>query len=43
LHLHPTRAERWLLVGAGLANEEGENICFINVIIQALWHLEPFR
>ncbi len=26
----------------GLTNF-GENNCFINVVIQSLWHLEPFR
>jgi ubiquitin C-terminal hydrolase len=26
----------------GLKNR-GENLCFLNVVIQALWHLEPFR
>jgi hypothetical protein len=27
----------------GLKNEIGENNCFLNVTIQALWHLGPFR
>lgn len=27
----------------GLENFRGENNCFLNVVIQALWHLEPFR
>lgn len=27
----------------GLLNFIGENNCFINVVIQSLWHLEPFR
>lgn len=27
----------------GLKNETGENNCFLNVTIQALWHLGPFR
>jgi hypothetical protein len=27
----------------GLANQTGENNCFLNVTIQALWHLGPFR
>lgn len=27
----------------GLQNRSGENNCFLNVAIQALWHLGPFR
>ena len=27
----------------GLRNREGENNCFLNVCIQALWHLDAFR
>eukprot|EP01040_Poterioochromonas_malhamensis_P000590 gene590-630_t len=27
----------------GLTNKAGENNCFLNVTIQALWHLGPFR
>jgi len=27
----------------GLANGVGENNCFLNVTVQALWHLGPFR
>lgn len=27
----------------GLSNNLGENNCFLNVIIQALWHLLPFK
>ena len=27
----------------GLGNNAGENNCFLNVTIQALWHLGPFR
>jgi hypothetical protein len=33
----PTRTHR------GLENTTGSNNCFINVTIQALWHLGPFR
>jgi hypothetical protein len=29
--------------GAGLKNEVGEYNCFLNVIIQSLWHLRQFR
>lgn len=28
--------------GAGLRNLEGEYNCFLNVVIQSLWHLPPF-
>ncbi|OVA09096.1 Ubiquitin carboxyl-terminal hydrolases family 2 [Macleaya cordata] len=31
------------VVGAGLKNEVGEYNCFLNVIIQSLWHLRLFR
>ncbi|OVA12024.1 Ubiquitin carboxyl-terminal hydrolases family 2 [Macleaya cordata] len=31
------------VLGAGLKNEVGEYNCFLNVIIQSLWHLERFR
>ncbi|KAI4343823.1 hypothetical protein L6164_011129 [Bauhinia variegata] len=31
------------LLGAGLKNEVGEYNCFLNVIIQSLWHLRRFR
>ncbi|KAJ9467317.1 putative serine/cysteine trypsin-like peptidase [Diplonema papillatum] len=27
----------------GLANPTGHNNCFLNVVLQALWHLVPFR
>ena len=27
----------------GLRNEDGQNNCFVNVIIQSLWHLDSFR
>jgi len=27
----------------GLINKQGENTCFLNVVIQALWHLPAFR
>ncbi|KAI3858954.1 hypothetical protein MKW98_028687 [Papaver atlanticum] len=30
-------------LGAGLQNEVGEYNCFLNVIIQSLWHLQNFR
>ncbi|KAK3227758.1 hypothetical protein Dsin_007620 [Dipteronia sinensis] len=29
--------------GTGLENNSGENNCFLNVIIQSLWHLTEFR
>lgn len=28
---------------AGLVNREGEYNCFLNVIIQCLWHIDVFR
>ncbi|CAK8563119.1 unnamed protein product [Lathyrus sativus] len=31
------------LLGTGLMNEVGEYNCFLNVIIQSLWHLSCFR
>lgn len=31
------------LLGTGLRNEVGEYNCFLNVIIQSLWHLRRFR
>ncbi|ONK59699.1 uncharacterized protein A4U43_C08F9430 [Asparagus officinalis] len=31
------------LYGAGLKNDVGEYNCFLNVIIQSLWHLRRFR
>ncbi|CAA7395309.1 unnamed protein product [Spirodela intermedia] len=31
------------LLGVGLKNEAGEYNCFLNVIIQSLWHLRRFR
>ncbi|CAL5369972.1 unnamed protein product [Camellia sinensis] len=31
------------LFGPGLRNDVGENNCFLNVIIQSLWHLRKFR
>lgn len=34
------RAER---VEKGLVNNFGQNNCFLNVVIQSLWHLAPFR
>ena len=27
----------------GLDNRFGENNCFLNVVIQSLWHLDSFR
>ena len=27
----------------GLTSESGQNNCFLNVIIQSLWHLRAFR
>ena len=27
----------------GLSNEPGHNNCFLNVIVQSLWHLKAFR
>eukprot|EP01117_Protostelium_nocturnum_P001079 TRINITY_DN11405_c0_g1_i1.p1 TRINITY_DN11405_c0_g1~~TRINITY_DN11405_c0_g1_i1.p1 ORF type:complete len:633 (-),score=181.22 TRINITY_DN11405_c0_g1_i1:50-1948(-) len=38
-HVH----KRTLPDEKGLLNGFGENNCFLNVVIQALWHLEPFR
>ena len=29
--------------GAGLVNEHGLNNCFLNVIVQCLWHYDAFR
>eukprot|EP01038_Epipyxis_sp_PR26KG_P012103 gene12103-16196_t len=37
LQFEPTHLHR------GLLNSTGENNCFLNVTIQALWHLGPFR
>ncbi|KAJ1438988.1 Ubiquitin specific protease domain [Sesbania bispinosa] len=34
---------RATLLGTGLRNEVGEYNCFLNVIIQSLWHLRRFR
>ncbi|XP_057443061.1 uncharacterized protein LOC130734595 isoform X2 [Lotus japonicus] len=31
------------IIGTGLKNEVGEYNCFLNVIIQSLWHLSRFR
>ena len=30
-------------VEKGLSNPPGQNNCFLNVVIQALWHIEAFR
>ena len=42
-----TAAGEWTSAGAGLGrgltNETGEYNCFLNVVVQALWHVEPFR
>ena len=27
----------------GLANKNGDNHCFLNVIVQSFWHLASFR
>ncbi|CAN0580562.1 unnamed protein product, partial [Ectocarpus sp. 12 AP-2014] len=27
----------------GLVNATGQNNCFLNVVVQSLWHLEAFR
>ncbi|CAN0096000.1 unnamed protein product [Ascophyllum nodosum] len=27
----------------GLANASGQNHCFLNVVVQCLWHLDAFR
>jgi hypothetical protein len=35
--------QRRLNLVRGLRNGEGEYNCFLNVIIQSLWHLRPFR
>lgn len=32
-----------LAVTHGLVNKQGENNCFVNAIIQVLWHLDVFR
>ncbi|CAL5367971.1 unnamed protein product [Camellia sinensis] len=31
------------IFGPGLRNDAGENNCFLNVIVQSLWHLRKFR
>ncbi|KAI4326660.1 hypothetical protein MLD38_031949 [Melastoma candidum] len=31
------------VIGTGLQNEAGEYNCFLNVIIQSLWHIRQFR
>ncbi|KAF8378375.1 hypothetical protein HHK36_029714 [Tetracentron sinense] len=31
------------VIGTGLKNEVGEYNCFLNVVIQSLWHLQRFR
>jgi len=30
-------------IDKGLVNRKGENTCFLNVVIQSLWHLKTFR
>lgn len=41
---HLTRDEVDILtLVRGLENREGTNNCFLNVVIQALWHLRAFR
>jgi hypothetical protein len=39
----PSDVLRQLQKVRGLRNEDGQNNCFVNVIIQSLWHLESFR
>ncbi|CAL0325394.1 unnamed protein product [Lupinus luteus] len=40
----PTKdVSRATLLGTGLKNEVGEYNCFLNVIIQSLWHIRRFR
>lgn len=31
------------VAGKGLVNETGQYNCFLNVVIQSLWHLRSFR
>lgn len=42
--LEEEHAARYMLVGGrvGLRNRQGENHCFLNVIVQALYHLKKF-
>ncbi|XP_052181152.1 uncharacterized protein LOC127794247 [Diospyros lotus] len=39
----PGNVDRAGLYGTGLKNEVGEYNCFLNVIIQSLWHVSRFR
>ena len=39
----PSAAPRLLRLVRGLRNDEGESNCFLNVVVQSLWHLEAFR
>lgn len=36
-------APRKLRLVRGLRNDQGQYNCFLNVILQSLWHLRPFR
>ena len=31
------------MASAGLGNQKGEYNCFLNVVVQALWHVDAFR
>eukprot|EP01114_Cavostelium_apophysatum_P014332 TRINITY_DN3689_c0_g1_i4.p1 TRINITY_DN3689_c0_g1~~TRINITY_DN3689_c0_g1_i4.p1 ORF type:complete len:590 (+),score=108.12 TRINITY_DN3689_c0_g1_i4:1276-3045(+) len=43
-HGHITRSSSTSSFGEkGLENKTGENNCFLNVVIQSLYHLDPFR
>eukprot|EP01064_Diplonema_japonicum_P019741 TRINITY_DN2855_c1_g3_i2.p1 TRINITY_DN2855_c1_g3~~TRINITY_DN2855_c1_g3_i2.p1 ORF type:complete len:499 (+),score=42.19 TRINITY_DN2855_c1_g3_i2:37-1533(+) len=43
-HMHTPRMQREALRGEkGLENPVGHNNCFLNVILQTLWHLRYFR
>lgn len=42
-HAGSMQAYLSLLSYRGLTSESGQNNCFLNVIIQSLWHLDCFR
>ncbi|XP_071696286.1 uncharacterized protein [Rutidosis leptorrhynchoides] len=43
IEVFPDNVNRSDVYGTGLKNEVGEYNCFLNVIIQSLWHLRRFR